>query len=131
MTLQDTPAFNRAFNALAALYNLSDYEDRRLRYFQALSDIHIASLEGAFTEAAKRAGFGDCQFFPLPGTLRVFVSNASNVQRTSDPSPSCDKCGGTGMMTAEPDMERVRTVYGQEASAAVAQPIVTRCACRS
>ena len=132
MTLQDTPAFNRAFNALADLYNLIDYEGRRLRYFDALRDIHIASVVGAFTEATRLAGTGNCYHFPLPGMLRVFVANASNVQRASDPYPSpCNKCGGTGMMEVEPNMERVHHVYGQNATANVALPTVTRCECRS
>ena len=76
MTLQDTKAFNRAFNGLAELYNLNGYEDRRTKYFQALSDLAIASVEGACTEAAKRAGVGPCRFFPLPGTLREFTTVA-------------------------------------------------------
>ena len=74
MTLQDTPEFNRAFNGLAKLYNLSEYEDRRSRYFQVLSDLKIESLTPAFTEAAKRAGTGACRWFPLPGTLREFAT---------------------------------------------------------
>ena len=123
MTLQDTPAFNRAFNGLAELYNLNEYEDRRLRYFQALSDIDIASVESACTEASKLAGVGSCRFFPLPGTLREF---SSNIQRTSVPSHSCPQCGGTGMMKADPDRLKLERMYNQTP----AQPTVTRCECR-
>ena len=125
MTLKDTPAFNAAFNELAELYNLLDFDDRRLRYFQALSDLEIASVEEACTEAAKRAGVSTCRFFPLPGTLRELASNVHRV------SPSCDKCGGTGLMNVEPNMEQVRRLYGPDATADSAQLTATRCDCRS
>ena len=133
MTLQDTPAFNRAFNELADLYNLTEYEDQRLRYFQALNVLTICEFEGACTEASKRAGIGNCRFLPLPGTLRGFAQElASNVHRDGAASTSCDKCGGTGMMAAEPDMALVRRLYySHDDPAAVAQQTVTRCACRS
>ena len=87
MTIQDTPSFNRAFNGLADLYNLTEYEDRRTRYFQALSDLKIESLVSAFTEAAKRAGVGTCRFFPLPGTLRELARSAIRSTNYIQPSP--------------------------------------------
>ena len=86
MTLQDTKAFNKAFNGLAAIYNLTEYEDRRLRYFQALIDLAIESLVTAFTEAEKCAGVGTCRFFPLPGTLREFATADRHPDGYSPPT---------------------------------------------
>lgn len=123
MTLQDTPVFNRAFNALAELYHLSEYEDQRLRCFQTLSDLDIGAVEIAFSEVTKRAGVGSLEYFPKPGQIREL---ASTVQRTSAASQDCDKCGGTGMMNAEPDKSQIERMYDQVS----AQPTVTRCECR-
>ena len=86
MTLQDTPEFNRAFNDLASLYNLTDYKDRRSRYFQVLNDLKIESLTQAFTEAAKRAGVGPCRFFPLTGTLRELATDRSSSSPYINPT---------------------------------------------
>ena len=45
-------------------------------------------------------------------------------------SPWCVICKGTGLVKAQPDMARVKRLYGQDATAASAQPTVRRCECR-
>ena len=113
MTDLDIPAFNRAFNDLAELYNLTEYEDKRLQYFQALSDCSLVSLEAAFATATHRAGIGTCRFFPLPGVMRELTANVSRPYTTT---PVCEHCAGTGWRDAEPNSE--------------GQPTVRPCACR-
>ena len=128
MTSQDLPAFNRAFNSLAEVYNLKDHEERRAQYYRALDDLAISALEAAFTKAIRNAGVGNCRFFPLPGVLREM---ASAFSRASTTAPSCAKCNGTGLVPAQPDMDLVRQLYGQDATADAAQPTSSRCDCRA
>ena len=113
---------------MAVMYGLKDYRDRQTQYWRALADLDISAVEHAVTEATKRAGVGNCRFFPLPGVLREF---ASAFYRTSTTAPFCPRCDGTGLVRCEPGMDLVRRLYGPDATADAAQPTVRRCECRS
>ena len=97
MTNQDMTAFNRSFNSLADLYNLDDYEDRRVQYFHALQDMDIAAISAAFVEAASRAGTGSCRFFPLPGVIRNFAYDQQKQQASAN-AKDCRPCESTGWL---------------------------------
>ena len=98
MNYNDKPAFNRAFNNLAIIYRLSDYEDRRDLYFQSLEMVPMAALEFAFKEAGRQAGTGACRFFPLPGVLQELSKQTREYKMYQPGSSSykCSLCDGLG-----------------------------------
>ena len=128
MTTDDLPAFHRALKDVANTFGTKMPDTRVDHYWTALRDLSLRAFGSACLTAIRSAGTSECRFFPLPGLLRDLA--ASFTRANSDPI-TCSHCQGTGLITADPDMELVHRLYGQDATAAGAQPTVTRCECRS
>jgi len=83
LTASDRPRFWRALGDTAKVYNHALDDDRREHYWRALQDLDIQQVEAACEAAEKRAGTGNCRFFPLPGTIRALTSESTSIQRAS------------------------------------------------
>ena len=120
----DKPHFRTALQRLALLYNRDLNTDRIGQYWENLRDLSVERVVAACEAIGRQAGEGQLRFFPLPGTIRA---NQPPLQQNL--TSSCPHCNGIRWVKAEPDMSKVRRIFGEDATVASAQPTVRRCAC--
>lgn len=68
MTSEDFAVFSARLVELGELFDAKLSESKQLLYFQALQDLPLELVDGAFIQAAR-----GCTFFPKPVELRAFI----------------------------------------------------------